>query len=133
MPEKIYSDLMRELSEGKFVFTGELEPEKAGDCEEPIKAAKDLLGLVTACNVTDNPQSFAYVNSLAASYKIQAETGMECVYQLRCADRNRMHYCLISLVLLPWGSRTFWRLPAITSHWVTRRIRSRSSISTRPH
>jgi methylenetetrahydrofolate reductase (NADPH) len=90
MPDEIYSDLMKELSEGKFVFTGELEPEKAGECEEPIAAARDLLGLVTACNVTDNPQSFAYVNSLAASYKIQSETGMECVYQLRCADRNRM-------------------------------------------
>ena len=89
MPE-VYSQLMKEITDGRFVFTGELEPHKAGDVNDPIQAAKELVGLVTACNVTDNPQSFAYVNSLAASYKIQAETGMECVYQLRCADRNRM-------------------------------------------
>ncbi|MBN1763507.1 MAG: methylenetetrahydrofolate reductase [Methanomicrobia archaeon] len=97
MPEEIYSQLMKELSEGKYVFTGELEPEKAGNVNEPIAAARDLIGLVTACNVTDNPQSFAYVSSLAASYKIELETGMECVYQLRCSDRNRM--ALLSDVL----------------------------------
>lgn len=97
MPEEIYSQMMKELSEGKYIFTGELEPEKAGNVNEPIAAARDLIGLVTACNVTDNPQSFAYVNSMAASYKIQAETGMECVYQLRCSDRNRM--ALLSDVL----------------------------------
>ena len=97
MPEEVYSQLMKELVEGKYVFTGELEPEKAGNVNEPIAAARDLVGLVTACNVTDNPQSFAYVNSMAASYKIQLETGMECVYQLRCSDRNRM--ALLSDVL----------------------------------
>ncbi|MCW3133110.1 MAG: methylenetetrahydrofolate reductase [Methanophagales archaeon] len=88
---------MKELVEGKYVFTGELEPEKAGDVHEPIEMARDLKGLVVACNVTDNPQSFAYVNSMAASYLIQKETGMECIYQLRCADRNRM--ALLSDVL----------------------------------
>jgi methylenetetrahydrofolate reductase (NADPH) len=98
MPKgEVYSQLMKELAEGKYVFTGELEPEKAGDVHEPIEAAKELLGLVTACNVTDNPQSFAYVSSLAASYKIEKETGMEIVYQLRCSDRNRM--ALLSDVL----------------------------------
>jgi methylenetetrahydrofolate reductase (NADPH) len=97
MPEEIYSQLMKEISKGDYVFTGELEPEKAGNVNEPIAAAKDLIGLVTACNVTDNPQSFAYVSSLAASYKIEKETGMECVYQLRCSDRNRM--ALLSDVL----------------------------------
>jgi len=97
MGDEVYSDLMKELVEGKYVFTGELEPEKAGDVHEPIEMARDLKGLVVACNVTDNPQSFAYVNSMAASYLIQKETGMECIYQLRCADRNRM--ALLSDVL----------------------------------
>jgi len=97
MTDEVYSDLMREFKEGKYVFTGELEPEKAGDVNEPIEMAKELKGLVVACNVTDNPQSFAYVNSMAASYLIQKEAGMECVYQLRCSDRNRM--ALLSDVL----------------------------------
>jgi len=97
MGDEVYSDLMRELKEGKYVFTGELEPEKAGDVNEPIEMARELKGMVVACNVTDNPQSFAYVNSMAASYLIQKEAGMECVYQLRCSDRNRM--ALLSDVL----------------------------------
>ena len=97
MAKETYSQMMKELSEGKYVFTGELEPEKAGNVDAPIKAAKEMMGLVSACNVTDNPQSFAYVSSLAAAYKIQLETGMECVYQLRCSDRNRM--ALLSDVL----------------------------------
>ena len=97
MADGIYSQLMKEISEGKYVFTGELEPEKAGNVNEPIAAAKDMIGLVTACNVTDNPQSFAYVSSLAAAYEIERQSGMECVYQLRCSDRNRM--ALLSDVL----------------------------------
>ena len=80
MPDKIYSQLMKEVSEGRYVFTGELEPEKAGNVDEPIAAARDMIGLVTACKVTDNPQSFEYVSSIAAEYKIEKETGMECVY-----------------------------------------------------
>jgi len=59
MTDEVYSDLMREFKEGKYVFTGELEPEKAGNINEPIEMAKELLGLVVACNVTDNPQRFA--------------------------------------------------------------------------
>jgi len=91
MAEEVYSDLMREIQSGRFVWTGELEPAK--DIGEAIEAASELKGLVTACNVTDNPQSFAAINSLAAAYKIQQETGMECIYQLRCADRNRLALC----------------------------------------
>jgi 5,10-methylenetetrahydrofolate reductase len=91
MAEEVYSDFMKEIKEGRFVWTGELEPAK--DIGEAIEAASELKGLVTACNVTDNPQSFTAISSLAASYKIQEETGMECIYQLRCSDRNRMALC----------------------------------------
>ncbi|HEC56997.1 MAG TPA: methylenetetrahydrofolate reductase [Candidatus Syntrophoarchaeum butanivorans] len=83
-----YSDLMRNIKEGKFVFTGELEPEKTTDLTELVESAKKLLGHCVACNVTDNPQSMAYMSSLVASYVVQRDAGMECVYQLRCSDRN---------------------------------------------
>lgn len=85
---KVFSNLMREIKEGKFVFTGELEPEKETNLESTIKAAQELRGYVTACNVTDNPNSMAYVSSLVASYIIQERAGMEAIYQLRCTDRN---------------------------------------------
>lgn len=86
--EKIYSELMRELKAGRFVFTGELEPEKTTDLTEIIEAAKFLKGYVVACNVTDGPGAYAYLSSLAASYILQRETGIEMIYQLTCRDRN---------------------------------------------
>ncbi len=85
---RIFSNLMKEIKEGHFVFTGELEPEKETDLHNTIKAAEELKGYVVACNVTDNPNSMAYISSLVASYLIQERTGMEAIYQLRCTDRN---------------------------------------------
>ncbi|MEM2875965.1 MAG: methylenetetrahydrofolate reductase [Candidatus Bathyarchaeia archaeon] len=85
-----YSNLMRELKSKKFVFTGELETTKTTDFSDIINEARELLGYVTACNVTDNAGSFAAMSSLVASYIVQRETGMECIFQLRCTDRNRI-------------------------------------------
>lgn len=85
-----YSNLMQELVDGKFVFSGELEPEKTTDLTELVEGAKPLVGYAVACNVTDNPQSMAYMSSLVASYVVQRDAGMEVVYQLRCSDRNRL-------------------------------------------
>ena len=85
-----YSNLMQEILNGKFVFTGELEPEKTTDLSELVEGAKPLVGYAVACNVTDNPQSMAYLSSLVASYLVQRDAGMETVYQLRCSDRNRL-------------------------------------------
>ena len=85
-----YSKLMGEINAGKFVYTGELEPEKIGDMEEIIEGAKKLVGHVVAANVTDIPQSFAYMNSLGPSYMIQEKAGLEAVCQMTCRDRNRL-------------------------------------------
>jgi 5,10-methylenetetrahydrofolate reductase len=85
-----FTDLMKELESKRFTFTGELEPEKITDLTEVVEEAKALRGYVTACNVTDNPQSFAYMSSLVCSYVVQEKAGMEAVYQLTCRDRNRM-------------------------------------------
>ena len=85
-----YSNFMQELVDGKFVFSGELEPEKTTDLTELVEGAKPLVGYAVACNVTDNPQSMAYMSSLVASYVVQRDAGMEVVYQLRCSDRNRI-------------------------------------------
>lgn len=81
---------MSGLKAGKFNFTGELEPGKTTDLTSVIKEAMFLKDFVIASNVTDNPGSFGYISSLAASYVIQRETGMEIIYQLTCRDRNRL-------------------------------------------
>lgn len=90
MSKEVYSELMSQLRSKRFTFTGELEPEKTIDLSGTIETVKKLNGYVTACNVTDNPQSFAYISSLVASYIIQRDTGMETIYQITCRDRNRI-------------------------------------------
>jgi len=81
---------MRNLESGKFTFTGELEPGKTTNLGHMFETAQRLKGYVTAVNVTDNPQSFVCISSLAASYLIQKETGVETIYQVTCRDRNRI-------------------------------------------
>jgi 5,10-methylenetetrahydrofolate reductase len=90
MSVKALSNLMSELKFKKFIFTGELEPGKTTNLSHVLEAANKLRGYVIACNVTDNPQSFAYISSLVASYLVQKETGMEVIYQITCRDRNRI-------------------------------------------
>jgi len=90
MPREAYSELMKQIKAGKFVFTGELEPVKTTNLHEVIEGAKVLKGHVVAINITDNPTAFAYMNALVPSYMIQKEVGVEAVYQMTTRDRNRI-------------------------------------------
>ena len=87
-----FSDLMKAIKAGEFVYTGELEPHKSPDLSDVLDWARTLkeTGKIVAANVTDNPQSIGCVSSLVASYLVQKETGLETVYQLRTSDRNRL-------------------------------------------
>ncbi len=85
-----YSKLVKEIRSGRFVLTGELEPEKVTDLEEIMVSAKAMKPYVVAANVTDNPLAYAYMNSLIPSYKVQEEVGLETVYQMTIRDRNRL-------------------------------------------
>ena len=97
MKRETYSELAKQIGEGKFVFTGELEPVKTTNLREVIEGAKTLKGHVIAINITDNPTSFGYMNALVPSYMIQKEVGVEAVYQMTTRDRNRL--ALLSDVL----------------------------------
>jgi methylenetetrahydrofolate reductase (NADPH) len=92
-----YSELMKQIGEGRFVFTGELEPVKTTNLHEVLEGARTLKGHVVAANVTDNPTSFGYMNALVPCYMIQREVGLEAVYQMTTRDRNRL--ALLSDVL----------------------------------
>ncbi len=113
---KAISELSAALKAKQFVFTGELEPEKTTDLSHVYESARKLKGHVVACNVTDNPQSFAYISSLAASHLIQKETGMETIYQLTCRDRNRI--ALLS-ELLGAGALGIRNVLALTGDYTT--------------
>lgn len=95
--KEAYSKLMKQLAEGKFVFTGELEPEKITDLNEVLEVAKMLKDHVVAVNVTDNPTAFGYINALAPSYLVQRDAGLESIFQITTRDRNRL--ALLSDVL----------------------------------
>jgi len=92
-----FSNLMKEIEKGKFVLTGELEPEKVTGLEEILTSARAMKPYVVAANVTDNPLAMAYMNSLVPSYVVQREVGLETVYQMVVRDRNRL--ALVSDVL----------------------------------
>ncbi|MGQ9596645.1 MAG: methylenetetrahydrofolate reductase [Thermoproteota archaeon] len=87
-----FSNLMKEIAAGKFIYTAELGPRKTTDISDIVKLAEAFkcINKVTAVNVTDNPRSMACISSLVASYIVQRETGLEAIYQLRAADRNRL-------------------------------------------
>jgi len=116
MSRTYISELMASLESGKFTFTGELEPEKTTNLARYIEAAKKIKGYVVACNVTDNPQSFAYISSLAASYIVQRETGLETIYQVTCRDRNRI---AIFSDLLGAGALGIKNVLALTGDYTT--------------
>ena len=87
---RVFSELMKKISEGSFVVTGELEPVKTTDLKPVLETASILKGYVTAINVTDNPTAFAYLNTLITCYFIQEKTGIEAIYQVTVRDRNRL-------------------------------------------
>ncbi|MBD3352251.1 MAG: hypothetical protein GF364_12260 [Candidatus Lokiarchaeota archaeon] len=88
--DRVYSDLMRELKQGNFVITGELEPEVTTDIDPTVKEAVAMKPYVTAANVTDNPKATVCLSSLAGSFLTQQKSGLEIVYQLTTRDMNRM-------------------------------------------
>ena len=85
-----YSQLVKDIRAGKFVLTGELEPEKVTALEEVLVSARAMKPYVVAANVTDNPLAYAYMNSLVPSWVVQKEVGLETVYQMTVRDRNRL-------------------------------------------
>ncbi|GAB4309917.1 MAG: methylenetetrahydrofolate reductase [Promethearchaeota archaeon] len=98
MPERPFSNLMRAIQEGKFVFTGELEPGKSANVQPVVEEALRLKrGGCVAGNVTQNPKADACISSLAASHLIQQRAEFEVVYQLTVRDFNRM--ALVSEIL----------------------------------
>jgi methylenetetrahydrofolate reductase (NADPH) len=90
LPREAYSELMKAIAAGKFVFTGEIQPKKTAHFDDVIRVAKILKGHVVACNVTDNPRAHAYLSSLSAAYILQREVGVEAICQMTVRDRNRL-------------------------------------------
>jgi len=87
---KTYSKLGEAIAKGKFILTGELEPEKTTDLSHTIHEAKEMAPYVIAANVTDSPLGIVTVNSMAATHLIQKAAGLECVWQMTVRDVNKL-------------------------------------------
>jgi len=93
MPNRpAYSSLVKTIREGKFVFTGELEPKKMLDLSEVLHSAEEMkkTGKIIAANVTDGPQGDAYTCSMVPCYLVQEKVGLEAIWQMTVRDRNRI-------------------------------------------
>ena len=87
-----YSNLVKTMKEGKFLFTGELEPKKMVDMSSILHSAEEMkkTGKITAANVTDGPQGDAYTCSLVPCHLVQEKVGLEAIWQMTVRDRNRI-------------------------------------------
>jgi 5,10-methylenetetrahydrofolate reductase len=87
-----YSNLVKTMREGKFLFTGELEPKKMIDMSSILHSAEEMkkTGKIVAANVTDGPQGDAYTCSMVPCYLVQEKVGLESIWQMTVRDRNRI-------------------------------------------
>jgi methylenetetrahydrofolate reductase (NADPH) len=82
--------LREDLSNKDFIITTELNPPKHIDLSKLLENAKKIKGQVSAINITDNSGAGMKMASLAASYIMQRETGINAIWQMTCRDRNRL-------------------------------------------
>ncbi len=83
------SRLSDALSDGSFVITSEIGPEKGTNLEKCLNDAELIRDKVVAVNVTDNQSAVMRVGSLAVCHLLK-ERGIEPVFQMVCRDRNRI-------------------------------------------
>ncbi len=81
-------NLREKLAKGKFVITTELGPPKGVDVTKALAEARSM-GAVDAMNVTDLQGGVMKLGSIALS-RILIENGIEPVFQLTAASRNRL-------------------------------------------
>ena len=83
------SQLREKLIQGKFVVTTELGPPKGVDVTKVLQEAKAMGPAVDAMNVTDLQGGVMKLGSLSLS-RLLIEEGIEPVFQLTAASRNRL-------------------------------------------
>ena len=90
MAERIIGMSLREkLAQGKFVITAELGPPKGVDVTKTLAEARAMGPHVDAMNVTDLQGGIMKLGSIALC-RLLIEEGMEPVFQLTAASRNRL-------------------------------------------
>ncbi|MBI4115729.1 MAG: methylenetetrahydrofolate reductase [Candidatus Omnitrophica bacterium] len=81
--------LREKLGRGKFVITSELGPPKGVDLTKTLQEARVMGSCVDAMNVTDLQGGVMKLGSIALC-RILIEQGLEPIFQLTAASRNRL-------------------------------------------
>jgi len=82
--------LREDLHTKDFVITAELNPPKGSSPKALISNAAKIKNKVSAVNITDGSGASMKMCPLAISYLVQAEAGVEAIWQMTCRDRNRL-------------------------------------------
>ena len=82
-------NLREKLQQGKFVITTELGPPKGVDVSKALAEARAMGPRVDAMNVTDLQGGVMKLGSIALC-RVLIEQGLEPVFQLTAASRNRL-------------------------------------------
>ena len=82
--------LREDLKQDRFLFTAELNPPKSVDISHLLDRAKQLKGLVSAINITDNSGASMKMAPMAVSHLIERDAGIDAIWQMTCRDRNRL-------------------------------------------
>ena len=88
-PERPEPSLSRDLRDGRFVTTVEMEPPKSADTSALQENALKLRNAgATALNISDTPMARMRMTGLAAAVKVQQSTGLETVLHFPVRGRN---------------------------------------------
>ncbi len=85
---------------GRFCLTSEIVPPRGADGSVVTEQARELVGVVDAANVTDQPRAVAHMSPVAGTALVAA-AGIEPIVQLACRDRNRL--ALVGDLLGAWA------------------------------
>lgn len=77
------------LEAGRFVVVAEIQPPKGIDLNELFENSERLKGRVDALNIPDLQNSIMRLGSLSVCSLLK-EKGMEVIYNISCAHRNRL-------------------------------------------
>lgn len=80
--------LRQKIEAREFIVTVEFNPPKGADLGKALARLARLAGRVDAINVTDSPMARIRMGSIAASVRIERETGVETIFNFTCRDRN---------------------------------------------
>lgn len=80
--------LRDKIAAGRFCVTVEYNPPKGAGIASALPRLARFAGRADAINVTDSPMAKARMSSIAASFLIERETGIETIFNFTCRDRN---------------------------------------------